>query len=189
MTTEPDAHEITERIEAIRSWLDSYKSDLTLLQAVMLDERPSLRSRMTLAAVFNYQLKKMDLTPDWMPELGLVDDAMALRTGAAIFRTNNMEELAPEHEALIAKLEQQDETVKAMLGPRRYRAFFRLIRDLIDRPAKGRDPEEILKDEAMRKRFLKEVEGHIERFRDPAFPDPKRFYERLDAHLKAKLKE
>ena len=36
----------------------------------MLDERPSLRGRMTIAAVLNYQIKKMDLTPDWMPEGG-----------------------------------------------------------------------------------------------------------------------
>jgi len=189
MTTEPDAQEIADRVEAIRDWLDSYKNDVQVLQALMLDERPSLRGRMTLAAVLNYQLKKMDLTPDWMPELGLVDDAMALRTGAAVFRANNMEQLAPEHEAMVAKLVAQDETVKAILGPRRYRSFFRLIRDLIDRPAKGRDPEAILQDEAMRHRFLKEVEGHMEGFRAPAFPDPKRFYERLDGHFKAKLKE
>jgi uncharacterized membrane protein YkvA (DUF1232 family) len=154
----------------------------------MLDDAPSLRGRMTLAAVLNYQLKKMDLTPDWMPELGMVDDAMALRTGAAVFRINNMEQLAPEHEALIARLEAEDATVKAIMGEERYEKFFRLVRDLIDRPVKGREPETILEDDALRRRFLKEVEGHVERFRPPATPDPRRFYERLQSHLKAKLK-
>lgn len=187
MSTEHDPAKIASHVEELKHWLGTYKEDIAALKELMLSDTPSLRARQTIAAVLNYQIKKMDLAPDWMPELGMVDDAMVMRTGAAVFAINNMEELAHEQLVLITRLKAQNETVKEILGEEMYEELFQLIRNLIERKIHNRTPEEIFEDEKVRARFLGELERYVGQYEPPEIPEPEPFYRRLLSHMKSKL--
>jgi uncharacterized membrane protein YkvA (DUF1232 family) len=179
---------VNAQVEAIRGWLSTYREDVARLRQVMLSDAPSPRARWVLAGVLSYQLRKMDVAPDWVPEIGLVDDAMVLRTGAAVFRANNALALPPDQEQVIERLHGQNQTVQAILGEH-YEALFEKVRGLIERRIHGRTPEEILGDPQRQASFLKELDGFLERYQMPQIPEPETFHRQLVSYMGAKLEE
>jgi uncharacterized membrane protein YkvA (DUF1232 family) len=177
----------TAHVETIREWLTRYREDVRLVQAAMLSDAPSPRARYTLAGVLNYQLRKMDLAPDWTPEIGMVDDAMVLRTGAAVFKINNLLPLPSDVEQTIERLARDDEAVKAILGQEQHENLFQRVRGLVERRIHGRTPEEIVEDAAMRERFLGELDRFLEGYRPPAIGEPAAFMRSVRSYIGAKL--
>lgn len=179
---------VNAQVDAIKGWLSTYREDVIQLRDVMLSDAPSPRARQVLAGVLSYQLRKMDVAPDWVPEIGFVDDAMVLRAGAAVFKANNALALPPDQEQVIERLHQQNQTVEAILGER-YEALYDRVRGLMERRIHGRTPEEILDDPQRRTSFLKELEGFLERYQVPAIPYPETFHRQLLSYMGAKLQE
>jgi uncharacterized membrane protein YkvA (DUF1232 family) len=177
----------TAHAEKIKEWMASYREDVKRVRSAMLSDGPSPRARYTLAGALNYQLRKMDLTPDWTPEIGMVDDAMVLRTGASVFKINNLLDLPPDVEQIIEDLAGQDETVKVILGEERYEDLFQHVRGLIERRIHGRTPEEIVDDTDIREQFLAELDRYIARYQEPEIGDPAAFVRSLRRYIGAKL--
>ncbi len=177
----------TAYVEKIKEWLASYREDVKRVRSAMLSDGPSPRARYTLAGTLNYQLRKMDLTPDWTPEIGMVDDAMVLRTGASVFKINNLLTLPPDVKQTIEDLAGQDEIVKAILGEERYESLFKHVRGLIERRIHGRTPEEIVDDPSTRKRFLAELDRHLERYQVPDIAEPAEFMRNVHSYIGIKL--
>jgi len=173
-------------VEAIKGWLASYRDDVLEIRRAMLSEAPSPRARQTLAGVLSYQLRKMDLTPDWTPEIGMVDDAMVLRTGAAVFKINNLLELPSDVEETIERLSGEDAVVRAILGER-YDDFFQRVRGLVEQRIHGRVPEEIIEDRAKRDELLADLDRFLDAYHPAAIKDPEGFYFELLSYLGAKL--
>lgn len=186
MTQSPSHARAVAQIDEIMHWLATYTEEIALLRKLMLSDAPSLRARYTIAGVLNYQLKKMDLAPDWIPLLGMMDDAIVLRVGAAVFLINNLEPLPPEHERVISRLNEQNEMAKEILGPL-YDALFQRVRGLIEQRVHGRTPKEILGEEDTRQRFLAEMDSFVERFTLPEIEDPEDLLAKLQSYFKAKL--
>jgi uncharacterized membrane protein YkvA (DUF1232 family) len=174
-------------VEKIKQWLASYREDVTQVRAAMLSDAPSPRACYTLAGVLNYQLRKMDITPDWTPEIGMVDDAMVLRTGASVFKINNLLSLPSDVEQTIERLASDDEIVKEVLGEEHYENLFQRVRGLVERRIHGRTPEEIVEDAGMRERFLGELDRFVEGYKTPEIKDPDAFMRSVRSYIGAKL--
>lgn len=185
MTETVEVH-VEEHVAAIKQWLASYREDVLEVRRAMLSNAPSPRACYALAGVLNYQIRKMDMTPDWTPEIGMVDDAMVLRTGAAVFGINNLLELPTDVAQTIDRLQGQNEVVKQILGSE-YDDFFAKVRGLVERRIHGRTPEEILEDESKRKEFLAELDRFLESYHVPKIKEDEGFYFELLSYLRAKL--
>ena len=181
-----DTSRMDKFLGEIKQWQTTYPNDILALRELLLSETPSRRARRVVAAILNYQLQNTDLLPDWMPELGLVDDAIALRTGAALFRLNNVRELPPQQKELLNRLFQQNETVRAIFG-RRYNQFYKRVRGFMDKRVHGRTPGDIIGNDTTRRHFLKELDEFVKRYKIPVIEDSGAFVRKFQSYITAKF--
>jgi uncharacterized membrane protein YkvA (DUF1232 family) len=95
----------------LRSWASSMKRDAVALSLAVSDRRTPWYARAVAVLVVAYALSPIDLIPDFVPVLGMLDDLLLLPLGNAL-----VVKLMPE--GLIAEFRQEAETRGRM--PRSY---------------------------------------------------------------------
>ena len=68
-------------LERLRGWARRLKRDTIALWLAARDRRTPLSARLLAAAVAAYALSPIDLIPDFIPVLGLVDDLLIVPAG------------------------------------------------------------------------------------------------------------
>jgi uncharacterized membrane protein YkvA (DUF1232 family) len=68
-------------IERLRQWARSLKREVTLLWLAARDPRTPLVPKLLAACVAAYALSPIDLIPDFIPVLGLLDDLLLVPAG------------------------------------------------------------------------------------------------------------
>jgi uncharacterized membrane protein YkvA (DUF1232 family) len=71
-------------LKRLRRWARSLKAETMVLYFAVRDPRTPLAARLVAAAVVAYALSPIDLIPDFIPVLGLLDDALILPLGIAL---------------------------------------------------------------------------------------------------------
>jgi uncharacterized membrane protein YkvA (DUF1232 family) len=71
-------------LEAFPGWLRSLADDAQKLAALLEQSGSSPAARRSAASSLNYLFKSLDLIPDGLEDLGLIDDAFVLRVAAAL---------------------------------------------------------------------------------------------------------
>jgi uncharacterized membrane protein YkvA (DUF1232 family) len=173
----------------IARWLASYREDVelfvTLLEAD--DETVSERGRESATGVLNYQLKKLDLAPDWHQAVGYADDALVLRSGAVLFHANNLTELPRDVEQKLNELRDDDQIVRALCGEQLYERFYKRVRALREERILGRLPDEVVKDRAKAAALATDVRAHLDRYPVPHVTDDDKLLLDLRNYLSARL--
>jgi uncharacterized membrane protein YkvA (DUF1232 family) len=177
---------IFAQVATMKEWLGSYKQDVETMRDVMLDEGPHEGARRLLAGALSYQLKDMDLIPDWVPGVGRVDDAMVLRVAAAAFM-ERAGDLPKELSQRIKPLADDLGKVKEILGDL-FPLFEALVARLPDEKMHGRRADTILKREAEREHFLKDLAADIAQHKPRFSDDSESYHRQVLSHLRSKLK-
>ena len=68
-------------IERLREWARALKCNITLLWLAARDPRTPLAAKLLAGCVAAYALSPIDLNPDFIPVLGLLDDMLLLPAG------------------------------------------------------------------------------------------------------------
>ena len=68
-------------IERLKAWADRIKRDVLALWLAARDRRTPWAAKAVAAGVVAYALSPIDLIPDFIPVLGLLDDAVLLPLG------------------------------------------------------------------------------------------------------------
>ena len=89
-------------IEKIRSWARALKSEIAILEAAIRDPRTPWYAKALGAVIVAYALSPIDLIPDFIPILGLVDDAILVPIGIWAVRRMIPAEVMAEHRASVA---------------------------------------------------------------------------------------
>ena len=92
-------------------WLDELAADSTALAELLSDETLSEAGRTRIAAGLNYLFKSLELIPDGVEDLGLLDNAFVLRVSAALAEDGNTP--VPD---LVKRLARDAELVDEFLG-------------------------------------------------------------------------
>lgn len=77
---------IIRTIDSLKLWAKQLKSEIYTLYIAMRDPRTPLLARYFALFVIGYALSPIDLIPDFIPVLGLLDDLILLPLGIAILR-------------------------------------------------------------------------------------------------------
>ena len=77
---------IKRAIDQLRSWAKRLKSEVYTLYMAMRDARTPVMVRYFALFVIGYALSPIDLIPDFIPVLGLLDDLILLPLGIALLR-------------------------------------------------------------------------------------------------------
>jgi len=72
---------MTSLINKLRDWARLIKRDVLALWIAARDQRTPVMAKIIAAAVAAYALSPIDLIPDFIPILGLLDDAILLPLG------------------------------------------------------------------------------------------------------------
>lgn len=171
----------------LRRWLNTYRQDVEALRDVMLDERPPARARELLAGALNYQLQQLDLIPDWVPGVGMVDDAMVLRIAAALFIKQAGADLPVELIEKVAGLANDVDAVRQLIGDDLYGRFEALVLGLPERDVRGRRAASILKHESARDGFLRDLKDDLSDYR-PNVGEAAQTQRQLLSYLRTKLR-
>jgi len=79
-------HLIKQSLNKLRSWAKRLKSDIYALYVAVRDARTPAYARWLAIIVVAYALSPIDLIPDFIPVLGLLDDLILLPLGVALLK-------------------------------------------------------------------------------------------------------
>ena len=71
-------------LKRLKRWARGLKAETMVLYFAVRDPRTPLVAKLVAAAVVAYALSPIDLIPDFIPVLGLLDDALLLPLGIAL---------------------------------------------------------------------------------------------------------
>jgi uncharacterized membrane protein YkvA (DUF1232 family) len=149
-------------------WLRDLAADSSALVDLLGEDALSEESRTRIAGGLNYLLKSLDLIPDGVEDLGLLDDAFVLRVSAAL-AVDGLDD-APE---VVARLARDAELVDEFLGEAAPR-LRRYVEELQQLAARGRTPQQIVNDPAVREASAGDIAAWADTYRAPSFaPDEK----------------
>ena len=77
---------LKETLNKLRSWAKRLKTDIYTLYIAMRDARTPVYARWFAIIVVAYALSPIDLIPDFIPVLGLLDDLILLPAGIALLK-------------------------------------------------------------------------------------------------------
>lgn len=77
---------INRTIDSLKLWAKKLKSEIYTLYVAMRDPRTPLLARYFALFVIGYALSPIDLIPDFIPVLGMLDDLILLPLGIALLR-------------------------------------------------------------------------------------------------------
>jgi uncharacterized membrane protein YkvA (DUF1232 family) len=86
-------------MQRLMSWLRTLRNEVLVLASVVGDRRTPWYARAFIGLVVAYCLSPIDLIPDFIPVLGLLDDALVVPIGVLIARWLVPSELLAEHRA------------------------------------------------------------------------------------------
>jgi uncharacterized membrane protein YkvA (DUF1232 family) len=174
-------------LDTFSAWLASLGTDALVLSHALKSSMEGSgpgggdrRGPASLVGGLNYLFKSLDLIPDGIEDLGYLDDAFVIRIAA-----RNAVDAGIHDEALRA-LAKHAETIEAFLGSD-FQRLAAYVEGTRDKPVRGRSPEQILNDEAIRSSFTSELDGFAAQYQHPSFTKQPRTLVKLRAFLSAKL--
>jgi uncharacterized membrane protein YkvA (DUF1232 family) len=168
-------------------WIQSLADDVRQLAAVIARADAPWRMRVALVGAVNYMFRSLDIIPDWFPALGFVDDAMILRTGAAMAAHVDAGELAGDEMQALYRLSNEADLVKELLGEELNGKFVKYVEELPSKDVRGRNAEAVLKTETELKNFLAEVESFAKDYKPSAYASDVRYPEKIRLFVSGKL--
>jgi uncharacterized membrane protein YkvA (DUF1232 family) len=168
-------------LEAFPGWLRSLADDAQKLAALLEQSGSSPAARRSAASSLNYLFKSLDLIPDGLEDLGLIDDAFVLRVAAA-----QVPEAERDGGGALAKLAGEAELIREFLGAD-YPRLERYTEKLAEGSARGRSVAQILEDAALCGEFVREVKQWASGYASPSFARDTRSLVKLKSFLSTRL--
>src|SRR3954467_5442862 len=103
-------------LEAFPGWLKSLAEDAQKLAGLLEHADSSPAAQRGAASALNYLFKSLDLIPDGLEDLGLLDDAFVMRALAETVKQEATYALPFDESGTVARLAEEAELVREFLG-------------------------------------------------------------------------
>jgi uncharacterized membrane protein YkvA (DUF1232 family) len=181
---------MSEAIGKFRRYVETLSRDAGEILAIAADKSLPKPARRAAVSALNYLLLQLDLVPDWVPVIGLCDDAFVLRISMALLAEEDPKGLSMEHLATMGRLANDADDVRAFLGDEvtdRLRVF---VGDLGGREIGKRFPDKIITDDKTFADWRRDIEGHLKGYRPDLRPmqDEEKLERDLVSYFRTKLR-
>ncbi len=156
-------------VKLLAEWNDNFAADLRTTYELSGQEQIAAPGRRFLATALSYCVSQFDLIPDH-EIFGFVDDAMAIRLCYGL-ASEHADGLNVADSGRFARLANEEEQVKVLLGEELHARFRRYLIKLADQNVRGRSSDSILTEKRVRDEIKREMETSIKRVR-PLNPPP-----------------
>jgi uncharacterized membrane protein YkvA (DUF1232 family) len=178
---------VSKHIETFKSWVDTYREDVTAVRALIESDKAHADARKLAAASLSYLVTRMDLVPDWNEGIGALDDVMVIRVCMGLASANPLGDLPGDAEITLAKLGNDAERIYDFLGGELYDKLKAYCAKLTETSVRGRTPANIVADAAARTSLYADVDEEMKRQGPVVIKDPADAELKLKAYLKHKL--
>ncbi|HTM19262.1 MAG TPA: YkvA family protein [Kofleriaceae bacterium] len=179
---------MSEAIEVVKEWVKSIGDDVAAIKRVVDTDKCPDDARKLAAGALNYLVSRMDLVPDWTDTIGCIDDVMVLRVCMGLASSHGLDELDGSHLVVIGRLSNDADRIEQILGHDLESKLRKYCQRLATEEVRGRKPETIIKDPAIRKQLYSEVDDEVRRMPAANFTDAESVQLKLRSYLHAKLK-
>lgn len=179
---------MSKHIETFRSWTDSCHADVAAMKQLLESDTAHAESRKLAAAGLNYLVQRLDLVPDHQEGIGALDDVMVLRVCVSLAQAHPLGDLPGDAEFTLAKLGNDADNLLDFLGGESFGKLKQYCAKLVDTPVRGRTPQQIVSDPALRKAFYLDLDEELKRSIPVVIKDAADAELRLKAYLTHKLK-
>jgi uncharacterized membrane protein YkvA (DUF1232 family) len=180
---------MAEGMLQFRDFVRTLPADAREALALAEDQALPQEGRRYAVAALNYLLLNLDLVPDWVPAIGLCDDAAVLRLAMAAIAEMDLPDLPVGRMAPLGRLANEADAVRALLGPELAEALAEHLDGLRDREVQGRKPDTLLRNERAFAAWKREIEGVLKAQRPDvrAWQDPDKLTRDFLTYLRTKL--
>lgn len=167
-------------LEAFPTWLRTLGEDARALAALVENEATPAAVRRSSTAALNYLFKSLDLIPDGIEDLGLLDDAFVFRVAASGAGAD------AGADPVVSRLSADAALIRDFLGDD-YARLEAYVAGLGGAAARGRTVDDILADASVLAGFVREVRAWADGYKEPAFQRDAKNLVKLKSFLGAKL--
>lgn len=166
-----------ELIQLFGEWTNSLPEDTKALQAVVDAEETPREAKLMLVGGLSYLLRKIDIVPDYLAGVGVVDDCMVLRIAAA---ESGLDDGA------VSELGGAIGPLKEYLG-NLYGGLVDFVKALPDDEVRGRNAAKIIDNAEAYAQFKRELADELDSYAPKPITDADRALREIKSFIKAKL--
>jgi uncharacterized membrane protein YkvA (DUF1232 family) len=180
---------MSDAIVKFRKYVESLPRDAKAALAIAVDKKLPKTARRHAVAALNYLLLQLDLVPDWVPVIGLCDDAFVLRTAMALLAEQDPKDLSAQHLDVLGRLANEADEVRAFLGDQLNDLLRGFVIGLGDREIAKRLPDRIVTDDKVLTAWKRDIEGHLKGYKPDVRPmqDAEKLERELRDYFRTKL--
>ena len=176
-----------EFAEHFQKWIDNYADDTRLVMALVRDESLPEDVRRLGIGILNYNLKQLDLIPDFYTPVGLIDDAMIIRVFAKLIADAFSHIKDDRMRMRFGELADENAVFEEFCGDAIYSALRKYVKTQPDRKVRQRDAKIIMDNPSIMKEFMEDLETEIRGYEGARIDDPENVLKELKSFLKMKL--
>jgi len=170
-----------------QKWIDNYADDTRLIMSVAQDPKLPSEFRRLAIGTLNYNLKQLDLIPDFYTPVGLIDDAMIIRVFAGLTLEYAIQLNDDRMKKRLVQIAEEDAVLRDFCGDTLYNALVKYVKAQPDRKVRQRDARIVMDNPALMKEFLEDLELEIRGYEGSNIENPDEVIKELKSFLKLKL--
>lgn len=176
----------TDLVDLFNEWINSLADDAKTLRAALEAKETPREAKRFIAGGLSYLLRKIDIVPDYLTGVGVVDDAAVLRVAAGMAAKAGLGDLDVEIAGKLEALGNSTASLATYLGSL-YGKFEAFVGKMPDEAVRARNADKILDDKEAHQQFLRELNDEIDSYAPKAITDSDRALRELKSFFKAKL--
>jgi len=146
----------TELLTKLEAWVANLGEDTKILRKALDSQGISRDSKKYLLGGLSYMLRKVDIIPDYLGGIGVLDDAAVMRVSAKLAVEAGM----PNVDEGIKRLISEDEMTR-LLFDNLYDGFVTYVKRLPEERIRNRNADHILDEAGCMDQFDRELEDEI----------------------------
>jgi uncharacterized membrane protein YkvA (DUF1232 family) len=175
-----------ELIDVFNDWINTLPQDARAMRAALEAEKTPREAKRHLVGGLSYILRKIDIVPDYLTGVGLVDDAAVLRIACQLAQQSGLGELSAELANPVEALAGATAPLESYLGDL-HPKLVEFVKALPDETVRGRTADKVLDDQEAYKQFMRELDDELNAYSPQAIADPDRAAREIKSFFKAKL--
>jgi uncharacterized membrane protein YkvA (DUF1232 family) len=159
----PAVAETKVPVKILNNWIGTIPKDVEVMVEALQSSATPRESRSLLAGGLSYMLRKIDIVPDFLEGVGVVDDTLVIRVAAASAVELGSGKLDSYIEGELFGLGQSLDSLRDYLGDA-YPGFEAYVKELLKGEVGACMADNIIDDEETYQQFLGEVKDAIAKY-------------------------
>jgi uncharacterized membrane protein YkvA (DUF1232 family) len=174
-------------VKIINNWIETVPKDVDVMVEALQSSATPRESRTLLIGGLSYMLRKIDIIPDFLDGVGVVDDTLVIRVAAASAVELASGKLDWYLEDELSRLGQSLDSLRDYWGDA-YPGFEGYVKELLDGEVRACMADKIIDDEETYQQFLKEVKDAIANYKPRPITYERRQVEALFDYIGSETK-